>query len=93
MIDFHSHILPGIDDGSANIERTKRILKEAKEAGFTKIISTSHYISGYYESNEEERTELINSLKEETDITLYLGSEIYITENIVDLIKEKRHQL
>lgn len=90
MIDFHSHILPGIDDGSANVERTKRILKEAEEAGFTKIISTSHYMSGYYESNEEERTELINSLKEETDITLYLGSEIYITENIVDLIKEKK---
>ena len=31
MIDFHSHILPGIDDGSQNIEQSKKILSEASE--------------------------------------------------------------
>ena len=40
MIDFHSHILPGIDDGSRNMEQSIQILKEAKEAGFFKFIST-----------------------------------------------------
>ena len=42
MIDFHSHILPGIDDGSRSIEETKNLLLEAKNIGITKIISTSH---------------------------------------------------
>ena len=53
MIDFHSHILPGIDDGSKTIEDSIKIIEEAKEAGFTKIISTSHYLEKYYECPEE----------------------------------------
>ena len=40
MIDFHSHILPNIDDGSTSMEKTINLIKEAKEVGFTKIIST-----------------------------------------------------
>ena len=55
MIDFHSHILPGIDDGSRNLEQSIQIINEAKEAGFTKIISTSHYMENYYECNEKNR--------------------------------------
>ena len=31
MIDFHSHILPNIDDGSRSIEETFNLIKEAKE--------------------------------------------------------------
>ena len=44
MIDFHSHILPEIDDGSRNLEQSISMINEAKEVGFTKIISTSHYM-------------------------------------------------
>ena len=32
MIDFHSHILPNVDDGSKSVEETFCLLKEAKEA-------------------------------------------------------------
>ena len=91
MIDFHSHILPGIDDGSRSIEQTIRMLKEAKEAGFTKIISTSHYIEGYYESDEAERTKLLNEVQKNiSGIELYLGNEIYITNNMINLIQNKK---
>ena len=55
MIDFHSHILPNVDDGSTSMEETLKLIQEAKNAGFTKIISTSHYIEDYYECNEETR--------------------------------------
>lgn len=89
MIDFHSHILPGIDDGSRNMEQSIQILKEAKEAGFSKVISTSHYMEEYFECDEAKRRELLDNLQKNIDgIDLYLGSEIYITNNIVDLIKE-----
>lgn len=91
MIDFHSHILPNIDDGSRNIEQTLNMLEEAKKAGFTKIISTSHYIEEYYESDEEERNKLINEVRNNIQgIELYLGNEIYITDNIVQLIADKK---
>jgi len=90
MIDFHSHILPDIDDGSKSMEETLEILREAKEAGFNKIISTSHYFERYYESNEEERKELLGNVRNNfNEIAFYLGNEIYVTENMVQLIKDK----
>lgn len=90
MIDFHSHILPNIDDGSRDMEETLNLIQEAKEVGFTKIISTSHYMQDYYEYNEFERKSLLDSIKEQVnDIELFLGSEIYISDEMVSLLQEK----
>ena len=38
MIDFHSHILPNVDDGSRSIGETFNLIKEAERAGFDSII-------------------------------------------------------
>ena len=48
MIDLHSHILPNIDDGSRNIDETIELIKEAADVGFEGIITTSHFMEGYY---------------------------------------------
>ena len=93
MIDFHTHILPNVDDGSKSVEETFNLIKEAKSVGFDSIISTSHYIENYYEVGVEERSEWINALseatkKEDIDVNLYLGNEIYIDEEIEDLLKK-----
>lgn len=89
MIDFHSHILPGVDDGSKNYEQSMQILTEAKEAGFDKIISTSHYAYNCYEVPEYKRKEMIQELNQEENIPeIILGSEIFVTYNMVDLLKE-----
>lgn len=95
MIDFHTHILPNVDDGANCINETIALLQEAKRAGFETVILTPHYIESYYEANVNERIKLINSIKEllkknRIDIKLALGNEIYITNNINQLIKEKR---
>ena len=93
MIDFHSHILPNIDDGSRSIEETFNLIKEAKNVGFNAIVSTSHYMENYYETNVPEREVWINAIYENLqvkniDIRLYLGNEIYLTENIIKLLEE-----
>ena len=93
MIDFHTHILPNIDDGSRSIEETFNLIKEAKNVGFEAIISTSHYIEEYYETNTPEREVWINAIYENLqakniDINLYLGNEIYLSENIIKLLEE-----
>lgn len=88
MIDFHSHILPGIDDGSRNLEQSIAMVNEAKEAGFTKIISTSHYMKNYYECDERDRRQLLKKVQENVQgIELILGNEIYITNNIIELLQ------
>ena len=88
MIDFHSHILPGIDDGSRNLEQSIYMVNEAKNVGFTKIISTSHYMENYYECNEKNRKELLEQVQKNVNgIELCLGNEIYITNNIIELLQ------
>lgn len=95
MIDFHTHILPNIDDGAKCISETIALLQEAKSAGFKTIILTSHYMDNYYEANVNDRMRLMNSIKSileenKIDIQLVLGSEIYISDNINELIKRKK---
>lgn len=92
MIDFHSHIIPGVDDGSKSIEETINLLIEAKNAGFASIVSTSHFMEEYYEVNVSERRVWINAIQDVLrqkgiDISLYLGNEIYITPNIINLLE------
>lgn len=89
MIDFHSHILPDIDDGSKSNKETENLLLEAKNVGFNKIISTSHYAIDCYEIPEYKRKEIIDNLNGENNFPeIILGSEIFLTYNILDLLKE-----
>lgn len=95
MIDIHSHILPEIDDGSRSIDETMEMLKEAENAGFREIITTPHYFEGYYEVDESTREQLINKVKSQmgahkTSVSLYIGNEIYITEDTMDNVKAKK---
>lgn len=93
MIDIHSHILPNIDDGARSIEETFHLIQEAQEAGFEAIIATSHYMEGYYETDTPEREVWINAIYENLqakniDVKLFLGNEIYMSENIIKLLEE-----
>ena len=89
MIDIHSHILPEIDDGSKSYEETLKMLEEAHNVGFEKIISTSHYAINCFEAPEYKRKELVEELNLQENLPhIYLGSEIFLTYNIIDLLKE-----
>ncbi len=95
MIDFHTHIIPNVDDGSKCMDETIELLKEAKSAGFETIILTSHYLKDYYQTNVDERTKILSSIQSileynKIDIKLVLGNEIYISDNIIELIESKR---
>lgn len=43
MTDFHSHILPGIDDGSASVEESLNMLRQEREQGVSRVIATPHF--------------------------------------------------
>jgi len=58
MIDIHSHILPGLDDGSRSMEETVELLKIAREAG-TEIIVASPHSDSEYTYDPEQVDELI----------------------------------
>ena len=46
MIDFHTHILPGIDDGSRDIRMTEAMLREEQRQGVDLVVATPHFYAG-----------------------------------------------
>ena len=95
MIDVHSHIVFGVDDGSKNIEHSIQIIKQGYTAGFKTIIATPHYMEDAYEVNKEEIANIIRvleaKLKEENcPVQILQGNEIYITNNINKLLDENK---
>ena len=96
MIDIHNHILPGVDDGSKSIEESIRMIKNAYNAGVTDIILTPHFIlntSYSYERVQEES--IFDDLKVKLDnenikVNIYLGNEVFVENNLYDLLKEKK---
>ncbi|AGX45200.1 tyrosine-protein phosphatase [Clostridium saccharobutylicum] len=89
MIDIHSHIIPGIDDGSKNMEMTLEMLIAAEKSGTKKIVATPHYLMEYGEAkiNEvKDHVEKINSIvnDEGINIEVYAGQEVYFTHNIIN---------
>lgn len=92
MIDIHSHILPGIDDGADDIDASMVLIRELFDNGVTDIIATPHYVDETnYISNVVANTKLIKKLttrlkKEKIDIKLHLGNEIYICSKILELL-------
>ncbi len=96
MIDMHSHILYDVDDGCKSIQDSITIIREMKKIGFDKIVLTPHYIKGsnYVCDNDtkKQRLNLINQLlkENEIDVELILGNEVYINDEIDDLIMSKQ---
>lgn len=95
MIDIHTHLLNNVDDGSQNATQSLTCLKLAAEAGFTDIILTPHYIDGSYENNYELIEPKIEELRTKMEdnnivINVYHGNEVYISENIGELIKNRK---
>lgn len=93
MIDIHSHILPGIDDGADNIEIFLKMIKIAKQDGIEKIIATPHYVSGMYENTYDRvlsETERMKEIICHNGINLELipGQEVYLDKYSIDLYKE-----
>ena len=92
MIDTHSHILPGIDDGAKTFEDSILMLKQAEKVGVTGIILTPHYLRGTkYATGNLKKWELYQELKQRATaagikVKLYLGNEIYIDEKLPKML-------
>lgn len=89
MIDIHSHIISGIDDGSKNTEMTIKMLEMAEESGTTDIVATPHFMRGRFEVTYKEVIDEVENLKKLTkensiNINIYSGQEVYYSRNILE---------
>lgn len=91
IIDIHSHLLPGVDDGSKDLDESIHVLNVLSEKGICDIVLTSHYIeNSKYCINKKIRKELLETLQQQVkeNIHLYLGNEVFTCENIISLLKK-----
>ena len=51
MIDIHSHILPGLDDGAGTLEESVDMCQIAFNDGIRMIVATPHTLNGVYENS------------------------------------------
>lgn len=83
MIDIHSHILPGVDDGSKSMDETLKMLKIAELDGVKTIIATPHFYRGYYETSYTDIIKLGNQVKaaareENINVDIIFGQEVFL---------------
>lgn len=90
LIDIHSHIVYGVDDGSKDLDTSISMLKMAKDNGITSMILTPHHHKGRMDADVSTLKSRFESvvLANPTDIKLYLGSELFADSHLVDELNE-----
>ncbi|MEW9671336.1 tyrosine-protein phosphatase [Ammoniphilus sp. 3BR4] len=93
MIDLHSHILYGVDDGARNSEDTLAMARQAVGDGIRTIVATPHHKDGTYLNPPEKiltRCQEVQSLLDEHEIHIEIlpGMELHVhggvTEDLVE---------
>lgn len=85
-VDMHSHILPGIDDGSPDITTSVRFVKSLAELGFEQLIATPHILKELYPNTKESITKAKQDLqaalnKDNISTKLGAGAEYMIDQD------------
>ncbi|UTE77505.1 tyrosine-protein phosphatase [Rossellomorea sp. KS-H15a] len=89
MIDIHSHILPGVDDGAKTVQDSLDMAKQAVSEGIDTIIATPHHMNGKYENKKMDILPLVDSLnkvlkEEKIDLVVLPGQECRIYGEILE---------
>ncbi len=95
MIDIHTHILPGLDDGAASLEESLQMAGIAVAGGISAVVATPHVISGLYDNTRQrikEAVDLLNRYLVEEDIPLPVlpGAEYRLEPALPRLLDEGR---
>ncbi|MEM7583293.1 MAG: CpsB/CapC family capsule biosynthesis tyrosine phosphatase [Acidobacteriota bacterium] len=84
MIDLHSHLLPGIDDGAASLEEALEMCRMAAEDGCTALIATPHLRHEYWLNDDRDALEALwREVREAAAdyLEVFLGGEIAINSD------------
>lgn len=92
MIDIHSHILPGLDDGSKSWEMTLKMCRLAMQDGITHMVATPHANDVYTYSRDRARELLVGLAEKVGDqLAFSIGCDFHLSfENIKDAIAHPR---
>ena len=92
--DIHSHLIPDIDDGVKTLEESISIIKNLKELGYQKLITTPHIMSHRFPNTKETILSGLEKVrielkKQNIDIIIEAAAEYYYDEYFIELIRKK----
>lgn len=89
LIDLHTHILPGVDDGVSDDAEALETLRQVAAAGITHVVATPHVITGVYTSEPDAIREGTARLQELADgegvaVRVLPGAEYYLEPEVLE---------
>ena len=92
VCDMHSHLIPGVDDGSPSIADSLSLIKGLCGMGYKKLILTPHFMTGFYNNSPENVKELLETLKQNAGtigVDLDVAAEYYIDYDFMHDLSSK----
>lgn len=88
MIDIHSHVLYGLDDGPDSMEGTMKIIRSAVNEGITDLIATPHVHNPHFHVTAEEASKQVVEIMEYIEVEkiplrVHIGQEVRIHDSII----------
>ncbi|MCB0397678.1 MAG: histidinol phosphatase [Flavobacteriales bacterium] len=93
-VDFHSHLIPGIDDGASTIEDSIALIRGLHQLGYRKLITTPHVMSDYYKNTPEIILGGLEKVREAVrseglDVELEAAAEYYLDSELEHMIQRE----
>jgi tyrosine-protein phosphatase YwqE len=94
-VDLHSHLIPGIDDGSQSMEESLSLLKGMETLGYEKVITTPHIMADAYRNTPQIIQNGLKSLrkaarKEGLIIKIEAAAEYYLDDGFEELLQKSK---
>lgn len=91
-VDMHSHLIPGIDDGSKSMEDSLKMIREFKDLGYKKLITTPHIMSDFYQNSPETILPPTEEIKKQLqgEIAFSAASEYYADAEFLNKIQSEK---
>jgi protein-tyrosine phosphatase len=94
VTDIHSHILPGIDDGSPDVDNSIELIEGLMKLGVTSSIATPHIIGDMFRNNEETISKALSILRNKLvekniHFPVNAAAEYMMDDYFLELLKNK----
>jgi tyrosine-protein phosphatase YwqE len=92
LVDIHSHLLPGLDDGVQTLEQAEEIILRFIALGYTRIITTPHVMSDAFRNTPQGIAEKLLELKDHLikkniSVSLSAAAEYYLDESLFKMVE------
>jgi protein-tyrosine phosphatase len=89
--DMHSHLLPGIDDGSPDMETSLELIKTMRDFGYSKLITTPHVMWDMYKNSRDIILRKLDEVRTAMkaggiNIEIYAAAEYFLDDHVSDLV-------